>query len=256
MHTMKRIKAALSLVALLLLATFTLDAQVEPPFNLRPGYEWTAPDWPAGQAPYWYDYGDGSTSNGPVPAELAMAQAASRERAPMRLAQSKATAPPTPPLPPTHQVGTTPEARELARDFHAGPRPGRFYMDSGLTLSTPDFDEVSYGYGVRLGYQVTRHWGFDFAVGHHGLDTSGSAVQDIGGRIVARMPFQLLSPYTFLGGRFDLERDQWTIEPGAGIELGADKLLRGFSIYAEANLRATTDGRNSYAFGAGAKLRF
>lgn len=228
--------------SILALTVFAQDGP-NPPFNRPEGWEWTAPETPL-PGTRWYDYGWDSTSNGPVPAG-----------APMLLSQSKATAPPAP-MPPTHQVGATPEALALARDYNGPVRPGRVYMDSGLTLNTSDFDCVDYGYGLRLGYQVSRHWGFDFGVGHHGLDADGSAVQDIGGRLVARMPFQLLSPYVFLGGRFNLERDFWTIEPGAGIELGMDRAMRGLSLYAEGNLKATTDGKNTYGFGTGVRLRF
>jgi hypothetical protein len=131
-----------------------------------------------------------------------------------------------------------------------------FYTDAGLSLRTTDFSHGDYSYFTRIGYQVSPHWGFDVGASHQGLDASGPAVQDIGGRLVARMPFEFLSPYTFLGATFGVKDDIWRLQPGAGIEFGVNKRLKGLSVFAEGGLDATLNGRNGYVFGAGVRLRF
>lgn len=134
--------------------------------------------------------------------------------------------------------------------------PGGLYADTFLSLRTPDFDHGDYLYGARVGYQITKHWAIDAGVSHHGLDVDGSVVGDIGARLVARMPFEFLSPYTFLGASFDLARDRWHLEPGGGIELGVSKKLQGLSIFAEGGLDADLDGNSGYKFTGGIRLRF
>lgn len=134
--------------------------------------------------------------------------------------------------------------------------PGRLYADTFLSLRTPDFSTGDYLYGVGVGYQITKHWAIDARAAHHGLDADGAAVQSVGGRLVARMPFEFLSPYTFLGGTFDLERDAWRLQPGGGIELGVNKRLKGLSVFAEGGLDADLKGRNGYLFTGGVRLRF
>lgn len=248
-------RAAPLLCGLCVLGVSPLQAQFGTPTSPLDGFptnwSWTAPNPPL-PGTTWYDYGWDSPSNGPVPAEVHQAAVGvHRERAPMRQVRNAAAA----------TWWTAPDAPDPLDQpvdslTYVAPNTGRVYFDSGLQLITPDFDEVGYGYGVRLGYQVSKHWAIDFGASHHGLDYDGSAIQDLSGRLVARMPFSFLSPYTFLGGRFDLQRDVWTIEPGAGIELGVSKKLRGLSIYAEGNLRADTEGHNAYGFGAGVRVRF
>ena len=125
------------------------------------------------------------------------------------------------------------------------------YADTFLSLRTPDFKDSTYGYGIGVGYQVTRHWGADLRLSHQGLDAEGSAVQDIGGRLIARMPWETLQPYTFIGGSFDLERDAWHIDPGVGVAIG--KRLQWF---AEAGIDADLRGHSGYKFGSGLRLRF
>lgn len=134
--------------------------------------------------------------------------------------------------------------------------PGKLYADTFLSLRTPDFNRGDYLYGVGVGYQVNKYWAIDGRLAHHGLDAAGSAIQDIGGRLVARMPFEFLSPYTFLGSSFDLERDQWRLQPGGGIELGVNKRLRGLSVFAEGGLDANLRGQDGYVFTGGVRLRF
>jgi len=138
--------------------------------------------------------------------------------------------------------------------------PGRIYADSFLSLRTPDFDHGDYLYGVGVGYQITKYWAIDARLTHQGLDAEGSAVQDIGGRLVARMPFEFLSPYTFLGASFDLERDNWRIQPGAGVELGVSKSLKGLSVFAEGVLDARLEEGSlrdpAWLFTGGLRLRF
>lgn len=134
----------------------------------------------------------------------------------------------------------------------AAPETGAgFYADTFLSLRTPDFNEGTYGYGVGVGYQVNRYWGADVRLSHEGLDVEGSIIQDIGGRLVARMPFEALQPYTFLGGSFNLEHDIWHLQPGLGIAFG-----KSVQFFAEAGLDADLKGRNGYLFGAGLRIRF
>ena len=134
--------------------------------------------------------------------------------------------------------------------------PLGWYADAGLSLTTPDFNTSEDGYFIGVGYQFTKNWAADLRLGHEGLDFDGHAVQSIGGRLVARMPFNYLSPYTFLGATFDLERDDWRLQPGAGLELGLTKKLEGLRLFAEAGLDADLKGGNGYLFGAGVRLRF
>lgn len=134
--------------------------------------------------------------------------------------------------------------------------PGKLYADTFLSLRTPDFDHGDYLYGVGVGYQITKHWAIDARASHRGLDASGSGVQDIGGRLVARMPFEVLSPYTFLGASFNTERDAWHLQPGGGIEVGVNKRLKGLSVFAEGGLDADLKGRSGYLFKGGVRLRF
>lgn len=132
----------------------------------------------------------------------------------------------------------------------------RLYFDAFASLTTPDFHESDYGYGLGVGYQVSKTWGADLRVAHDGLDVDGKGISEVGGRLIARMPFEFLSPYVFLGGTFQLEQDQWRIRPGAGIELGVSKKLRGLSLFGEGAIDADLKGRNGYLFNAGLRLRF
>jgi len=138
----------------------------------------------------------------------------------------------------------------------APPTSTGLYADAGISLTTPNFSDGEYGYFAGVGYQITKHWGIDARVGHEGLDIEGHTVQSIGGRLVARMPFDFVAPYTFLGGTFDLERDEWRLQPGGGIELGLTKKLEGLRLFAEGGLDADLKGRSGYLFGAGVRLRF
>jgi hypothetical protein len=162
-------------------------------------------------------------------------------------------------LAPPEQPGTPKPERGTARsnpDPEAYSKASRLYFDSFVTARTPNFSEATYGYGLGIGYQVSPYWSADFRAGHSGFDTRGSVVQDLGGRLVARMPFEFLAPYAFLGASFDLERDRWLIQPGAGIELGVNKRLRGLSLFAEGGLNADLHGRHGYVFNGGVRLRF
>lgn len=277
---MKRLLSILSILSIA--CTAAIRAQ-EPP----PSVNWSTSSWeaPSQVLPNteWYDYGWDSTSNGPIPAELA------QRRTALRLAGRL----PAPPPPPAPEVGRAaprapqPEALRLAQyDGSRGatrptsatqpatpnpepetpskkaglaynePKPGRLYLDSFLSLRTPNFVDANYGYGIGIGYQVNRYWSGEVRAIHHGLDYDGSAIQDIGGRLVARMPFEFLAPYTFLGASFDLESDAWHLQPGAGIELGVHQSLKGLSIFAEGGLDADLKGRSGYLFSSGVRIRF
>lgn len=211
-------------------------AQVDPPL-----WSWTAPEPPL-PGTVWYDYGWDSTSNGPVPAEqVQMAQATVGRRAVM-----------APPLPPAPAL----KAPLLPTKHAMNDRVGHFYSDQFLTLHTADFESEEFGYGLGVGYQVNANWGADIRVTHEGLDVDGSLVQGIGCRLVARMPFKYLSPYGFLGGSFDLERDQWAIQPGAGIEVTPSKSLQRLALFVEGQLNADVDGHNTYSFASGVRWRW
>jgi hypothetical protein len=132
----------------------------------------------------------------------------------------------------------------------------KLYFDSFISARTPNFRDATYSYGLGIGYQVSPYWSADIRASHSGFDTRGSVVQELGGRLVARMPFEFLAPYTFLGASFDLERDRWLLRPGAGIEFGVNKRLRGLSLFAEGGLDADLHGRNGYVFNGGVRLRF
>jgi hypothetical protein len=136
------------------------------------------------------------------------------------------------------------------------PKPGRFYADTFLSLATQDFNSTEDGYGVGVGYQVSPHWAVESRIRHVGLDFESLAVQDIGCRIVARMPFDFLSPYTFLGTSYNLSRDDWAFEPGAGVEIGVNKRLKGLSVFAEGGLIANLKGDGGYLFSSGLRWRF
>ncbi len=156
----------------------------------------------------------------------------------------------------TNAPAPAPAPAETKSLLSARPKPGRAYIDSFLSLRTPNFSEGDYGYGIGVGYQVTKYWALEARASHQGLDVSGSAIQDLGGRLVARMPFDFLSPYTFLGASFDLERDAWHLTPGGGIEIGVNRKLKGLSIFAEGGLDADLKGHSGYLFSSGVRLRF
>lgn len=253
------------LYAVLALLTAALGAlSAEPPFDSVNwnDWSWTAPEPPLPNTE-WYDYGWDSTSNGPTPADLGQRGARGIVPGTIRLASLN---PPAPPLPPgllaMADTGKKAEAPKPAAEAPAAkltaPKPnvGKVYADTFLSLRTPDFNRGDYLYGIGVGYQVTKHWAFDVRASHHGLDAAGSAIQDLGGRLVARMPFEFLAPYTFLGGSFDLESDSWHLQPGGGIELGVSRSLKGLSVFAEGGLDADLKGRSGYLFTGGLRLRF
>lgn len=150
--------------------------------------------------------------------------------------------------------GVTPEAPAVK--LTAPPVTTGFYADTFLSLATQDFDETADGYGIGVGYQITKHWGADVRLAHHGLDIDGHTIQSIGGRLVARMPFDFIAPYSFLGGTFNLEADEWRLQPGAGIELGLSRKLQGLRLFGEAGLDADLRGSNGYLFTGGLRWRF
>jgi hypothetical protein len=45
-------------------------------------------------------------------------------------------------------------------------------------------------------------------------------------------------------------------EPGAGIEVGVNKRLKGLSVFAEGGLKANLKGGGGYLFSGGVRLRF
>jgi len=156
----------------------------------------------------------------------------------------------------TRQSAATPTAAPQLSTPRTPDYSGSLYFDSFVTVRTPDFADATYGYGLGIGYQVSPYWSAEVRAGHSGFDVRGSVVQDLGGRLVARMPFEYVAPYGFLGGSFDLERDRWHLQPGAGIEFGVNKRLRGLSLFAEGALDADLHGRSGYVFTGGVRLRF
>ncbi len=210
-------------------------------------FDWTAPNPPLPGTVY-LDYGWDSTSNGP-PAEMTQA----RSKA-IRMAQAQPQPPPLPPKP-TAKTPPNEAPKEPAKLTRPSTTSG-FYADAGLSLRTKDFTSSQEGYFVGVGYQVSKHWGADLRLSHKGLDAEGSAIQGVGGRLVARMPFNYLAPYTFLGGTFDLERDEWRLQPGGGVEVSMSKHRDGLRIFAEGGLDADMRGSSGYQFGAGIRVRF
>jgi hypothetical protein len=139
---------------------------------------------------------------------------------------------------------------------YEAPSEGKLYADAGVRLNTPNFKDGTWGYFVGVGYQASPVWSIDGRLGHGGLDAEGHAIQDLGARVVARLPFKTFSPYTFLGASFSLENDLWRLQPGAGIEFGVSERLKGLSIFAEGGMDADLKGKNGYLFGSGIRLRF
>lgn len=144
--------------------------------------------------------------------------------------------------------------------FSADPQEAKakgWYTDQFLTASTTDFShDDAYGFGLGVGYQVTKVFAADVRLTHDGLHLENNGVSTIGGRVLARLPFKALSPYGFLGASFDLRSDSWRLQPGIGAEIGVSKRLRGLSIFGEAGLDADLRGQNSFLFGAGLRWRF
>lgn len=231
------------LILVALVACIVLSARGQgwtPPSVNWNSWSWEAPN-PALPDTEWYDYGEGSTSNGPMPAaEFRMAQAPKTAPIPKTIVR------PAAPVRETSKVGIA----------YNEPKPGRVYLDSFVSLRTPDFTDANYGYGIGVGYQFSKYWSGEIRTLHHGLDADGSAIQDVGGRLVARMPFELLAPYTFIGASFDLERDAWHLQPGAGLEIGVHQSLKGLSLFAEGGLDANLHGQSGYLFSSGIRIRF
>lgn len=134
---------------------------------------------------------------------------------------------------------------------------GRVYFDNFLSLRTTDFShDEAFGYGLGVGYNFTKVFAADVRVSHEGLNIEGQAVRAVGGRVLARLPWEFLSPYGFLGAEFDLGPDQWRLQPGAGVEIGVSKKLKGLSIFGEAGLDADLKGKNGFLFSSGLRWRF
>lgn len=132
-----------------------------------------------------------------------------------------------------------------------------FYTDQFLLLATKDFShDETFGYGLGVGYAFTKVFAADVRLEHEGLNITGQAVRTIGGRAIARLPFEFLSPYSFVGAAFDLGPDQWKLRPGIGIEFGVSKRLQGLSIFAEGGLDADLKGSSAFLFSSGIRWRF
>lgn len=142
-----------------------------------------------------------------------------------------------------------------AAEVKAEPRAS-LYFDSLLTAQTTEFNSESYGYGLRVGYALTKSWALEASAVHDGLNVEGKGVSDVGLRLVAGAPlkkFNSVRPYVYVGSGYHLVRDGWHIDPGAGLEFALTKRL---SVFAESGLSATLENRFDWTGGAGVRLRF
>lgn len=137
------------------------------------------------------------------------------------------------------------------------PATGKLFVDTFTTISTPDFSHgEQWGYGLGVGYQFNPTLSASLRATHAGLNFENNAVSTAGGRVQARFPIEFLSPYFFAGAAFDLGPDEFRLQPGVGIELGATKLLKGLSFFAEGGPNVDLKGHNDWLFSIGGKLRF
>lgn len=143
-----------------------------------------------------------------------------------------------------------------AEESASAPASG-LYADTFLTARTGDFSEATYGYGVGVGYQFTKHWSVEARASHEDLDFNDVAVQDLSARLVARLPLGAVSPYTYIGAGHGLQEPNraWHIDSGLGIEWQMP-FLKALSVFGEGGLRADLEGSNDFAFAAGVRWRF
>lgn len=137
------------------------------------------------------------------------------------------------------------------------PVAGKLYVDTFTSISTPDFSHgEDWSYGVGVGYQINPTLSGSLRVTHAGLHFENNAISTVGGRLESRLPWEFLAPYGFLGAAFDLGPDQWRLLPGIGIEIGASKLLKGMSVFAEGGPDVDLKGHNTWLFSTGLRWRF
>lgn len=192
-----QMKNLLMLVALLATSLNCSAAWVTPdPLYPSPLMEWTAPN-PALPDTEWYDYGEGSTSNGPTPA--GQFAAAPRQTGAIRAVANPPTAPP-PSKSWVNSISVSPYATVAFEDFDKGATGG-VGLDVGIgiskTVSLVAFGEADdvdgsfvdrAGLGLRVTGRLTK------AVSIFGQMSGGYSFSDSAG----------------------LGRDDWFIRPQFG----------------------------------------
>lgn len=185
-------KMMIAVVAWVLVAGAWCGA-AEPPFDSVNWntWSWTAPDPPLPDTT-WYDYGEGSTSNGPVPAGMVMAQATkAKAQAPTR-AGTEAQLPVTTAAESwVNRVSVSPYATVAFADFD-GDQVGGAGLEVGVGISRAvslvgfgESDDTEHefidraGLGLRVTGRVTKALSvFGQMSGGFAFDESPSVGQD------------------------------------------------------------------------------
>lgn len=125
------------------------------------------------------------------------------------------------------------------------------------TYATLDLESViggdaQYGGGVGLDYFITR--GLGLGLRAEAQDTKGGFIDQFGPRLTVRAPlWDRVAPYGYVQGIFNLDRDDWRVGTGAGVEWRFTKNLGAF---AEAGAEMDLDGRSRLRTAAGLRLSF
>lgn len=125
------------------------------------------------------------------------------------------------------------------------------------TYATLDLESViggdaQYGGGVGLDYFITR--GLGLGLRAEAQDTRGGFIDQLGPRLTVRAPlWDKLAPYGYVQGTFNLDRDDWRVGTGAGIEYRFSKRL---GVFAEAGAELDLDGGSRLKTAAGLRFSF
>lgn len=202
-----------SLFATILFALSISAQGPTPPFNVRPGLEWIAPDPPL-PGTRWYDYGWDSSSNGPVSPYEALAKDA-QTRAPMRLAQGRPTPAPEPPTLPTPAARTS-TSKSWVNSVSVSPY---------ATVAFSDFDgDQQGGLGLNVGVGLSK--AVSLVNFTEADDTDGPFVDraGLGLRVTGRLT-KAVSIFGQMSGGYSfsqsagLGEDEWFIRPQFGATL-------------------------------------
>ena len=153
-------------------------------------------------------------------------------------------------------ASVTHAADNIAKPEKSKQSASAFYFDTLVTAQTTEFSDESYGYGLRIGYALTKTWAMEASATHDGFNVEGRGVADVGLRLVAGAPlkkFNSVRPYAYVGAGYHLHSEAWHVDPGAGLEFA---LSKRFSLFAETGLRATLENTFDWTGGAGLRLRF
>lgn len=135
-------------------------------------------------------------------------------------------------------------------------RAGEFNLDlygvGTLGNSSRDPDDVNLGGGIGGTYWITRGFGIG---GRAESEDSRHSVVDRGiVRLTVRAPlWDRVSPYGYLDGAFDFERNGWQAGAGGGLEL---RIVQGWGLFGEAGLQVDTEGEGNMRGAAGVRLTF